>query len=93
MSDTNYDRIKEALDVLIRYGGTDGSHHKAWTIDQAVRCLTGCPRENKTAIDCHGKEYNYSPLGKSQEYIDLIKETCDGEDGPNTYEWDEGIAP
>jgi hypothetical protein len=26
-------------------------------------------------------------------YEQLIKEECDGEDGPNTYEWDEGIAP
>ena len=26
-------------------------------------------------------------------YDQLIREACDGEDGPNTYSWDEGIAP
>lgn len=26
-------------------------------------------------------------------YIDTIREACDGEDGPNTYDWDTGIAP
>ncbi len=27
------------------------------------------------------------------KYAETIKEICNGEDGPNTYEWDEGIAP
>lgn len=27
------------------------------------------------------------------EYDDIIKQACAGEDGPNTYEWDTGIAP
>lgn len=27
------------------------------------------------------------------DYEQTIKDACDGEDGPNTYEWDEGIAP
>ncbi len=26
-------------------------------------------------------------------YEEIIKDACDGEDGPNTYSWDEGIAP
>jgi hypothetical protein len=26
-------------------------------------------------------------------YGDWVGEYCDGEDGPNTYEWDTGIAP
>jgi hypothetical protein len=26
-------------------------------------------------------------------YEQWVVEQCDGEDGPNTYEWDEGIAP
>jgi hypothetical protein len=28
-----------------------------------------------------------------QGYSLFIKNACDGEDGPNTYTWDEGIAP
>jgi hypothetical protein len=27
------------------------------------------------------------------EYIDWVCDVNDGEDGPDTYEWDEGIAP
>lgn len=27
------------------------------------------------------------------EYDEIIKHACSGEDGPNTYEWDTGIAP
>jgi len=26
-------------------------------------------------------------------YDELVKEACDGEDGPNTYDWDIGIPP
>jgi len=26
-------------------------------------------------------------------YKDYVKCACDGEDGPNTYDWDEGVAP
>ena len=29
----------------------------------------------------------------AKDYRQLIKEACDGEDGPETYEWDVGIAP
>ncbi len=30
-----------SLDILISYGSFDGSHHKMWAIDQAVRVLAG----------------------------------------------------
>lgn len=33
--------IDKALDVIQRYGGIDGDHHKTWVIDQVVRALTG----------------------------------------------------
>jgi hypothetical protein len=26
-------------------------------------------------------------------YAEVVAEACDGEDGPDTYSWDEGIAP
>lgn len=31
--------------------------------------------------------------GTSDDYRRFVAEACDGEDGPNTYEWDIGIAP
>lgn len=58
-----------ALSILLEYGQTDGSHHKLWVIDQAVRALAG------------------------PYYDELITAYKAGEDGPETYEWDEGIAP
>ncbi len=27
------------------------------------------------------------------QYDTIVKEACTGEDGPNTYDWDIGIAP
>ena len=36
----------DALDLILRYGGIDGAHHKQWVLDQVVRLLTG-PRYGK----------------------------------------------
>ena len=33
------DRVKDALDLILRYGGIDGAHHKQWVLDQVVRTL------------------------------------------------------
>jgi hypothetical protein len=38
---TNEDRIQQAINLAISYGGIDGSHHKTWVIDQMLRVLTG----------------------------------------------------
>jgi hypothetical protein len=27
------------------------------------------------------------------DYEEFVAEACDGEDGPETYSWDEGVAP
>ena len=63
------EKIEKALDIGVKYGGVDGSHHKAWVIDQMIRLLAG------------------------DEYDDLVARSKAGEDGPNTYDWDCGIAP
>ena len=86
-------RISDALDVAIRYGGIDGDHHKAWVIDQMVRCLTGCPNVTTEAVDSKGQAFTYERRAESDEYIELVKDACDGKDGPNTYEWNVGVAP
>lgn len=62
-------RVDDATDMAIRHGGHDGSHHKAWCIDQVLRILCG------------------------DDYERVIRESCDGEDGPDTYIHDVGIAP
>jgi hypothetical protein len=87
------DRIASALDLISQFGSIDGAHHKQWTLDQVVRALTGCPTETHAAIDCNGESYTYPALGESHEYLQWVKEHCEGEDGPQTYEWDVGVAP
>jgi len=83
----------KAIELAVRFGGIDGDHHKAWVIDQMVRALTGCPMVKKTAKDFEGKEYEYECQGESEEYVELVREAKNGEDGPETYSWNEGIAP
>lgn len=62
-------RIREAIDIAVQYGGIDGAHHKTWVIDQMVRMLAG------------------------DDYEAVVANAKAGEDGPDTYGWDEGIAP
>ena len=33
--------IALALEIARNFGGIEGDHHRAWTIDQMVRALTG----------------------------------------------------
>lgn len=73
-------RTQKALEIACRYGGIDGAHHKTWAIDQMVRALTGCPEADEVQ-------------GESEEYLEFVRTAKDGEDGPDTYGWDEGIAP
>lgn len=87
------DKIKYALDIANSYATIDGGHHKMWVIDQMIRALTGCPIVNKTAKDCNGVEYSYEALGESEAYKEFVKQHEAGEDGPQTYCWDIGIAP
>jgi hypothetical protein len=87
------ERIDKALELAVAYGGIDGNHHKAWVIDQMVRALTGCPPVTKSAVDCNMVPYNYVTQGESEEYRRLVRDACDGEDGPDTYAWDVGIPP
>lgn len=86
-------RVRAVLGVLLELGGFDGSHHKAYAIDQAIRVLTGCPTVVREAKDVNGKSYSYDALGESEEYKKLVANYRAGEDGPETYDWDVGIPP
>jgi hypothetical protein len=66
---TDAERIRAALELIGRYGGIDGAHHKQWVLDQVVRALTG------------------------DGYDAWVAACKAGDDGPETYEWDEGIPP
>lgn len=84
------ERIKIALFCAHQYGQIDGAHHRLWVIDQMVRALTDCPHE---VIEEFGDGIKICEFGKSEEYLEFVREHNDGEDGPNTYTWDEGIPP
>lgn len=75
-------RIDEALNVAFRYGGIDEVHHKQWLIDQMVRALTGCTLEAEGVQEV-----------ESLGYQQWVRDYKNGEDGPDTYTWEEGIAP
>lgn len=85
--------VTEALDIINRYGGIDGAHHKQWCLDQVVRILTRCPKVTRTTLDHKGRPYNYETLSESREYQDWVAAHEEGEDGPHTYPWDKGVAP
>ena len=79
------ERVTDALGMIYRYGGFDGAHHKQWVLDQVARVLNGC-----TVVS---DEYNASCPETNGAYIGWVTKYQRGEDGPLTYEWDEGVPP
>ena len=95
-TDLNKDLTREewAMYFIESYGQIDGGHHKNWVIDQVVRVLKGTAVIRKEARWDNGLVEGRFNLGEpSQEYLDWVVEMCDGEDGPETYGYDEGVAP
>ncbi|MDP3768087.1 MAG: hypothetical protein Q8S13_08735 [Dehalococcoidia bacterium] len=82
-----------ALLVIERYGQIDGDHHKAWVLDQVARVLLGAP---VTVVEArwtdHEPEERFT-VETCEAYERWVVEMGEGEDGPETYDWDVGIAP
>lgn len=95
----NYDIVDWMMYFLEAYAGIDGSHHKDWVFDQIARVRHGTPIIIKEAtwaeVDGNIAERNWRiETGEpSQKYIDWVAEMKAGDDGPDTYEYDEGIVP
>lgn len=86
--------VEAAIIFISRYGGIDGGHHKQWVLDQVARILLGTPVEVRLAKWDNGEEDERYYLGEpSAEYLAWVAAQKAGEDGPNTYDYDEGIAP
>ena len=34
-------RVRDAIDTILMYGGIEGDHHKAWVIDQILKTILG----------------------------------------------------
>jgi hypothetical protein len=76
------------------FGQIDGDHHKAWLLDQLARIKYGTPVVLKCAhwSDLYMEE-RFSLDKPSEEYLQWVCLMRDGEDGPDTYSYEEGIAP
>lgn len=77
------DRVNRAIDVIVRYGGTEGDHDRVWVIDQALRALTGSNPDE----------------GSSELYRSLVGEWSRAdqahviEDQDDRRLWHKGVAP
>jgi len=50
------EKIRAALELLIKYGHFDGAHHKTWVIDQTVEILAGSQYDRIIAEACDGDD-------------------------------------
>lgn len=83
-----------AMLFIEMYSGIDGSHHKDWIIDQVARILKGTKVIIKIAEWENGhKEERFTLGDPPEQYWKWVEDMKDGEDGPETYEYDFGIAP
>jgi len=84
---------KAAMVFIGMYGGIDGAHHKDWVLDQVSRILMKAPVTINEARWSNGEtELRYN-VGTSAEYEEWVRQQKDGEDGPDSYDYSEGIAP
>jgi len=93
-SNSNLTPQEWALWYIGSYGGADGSHHKAWVLDQVARILHGTPVICREARWDDGRsELRVATGAPSNAYLEWVRAMRDGEDGPDTYDYDEGVAP
>lgn len=97
------ERAAEALALIFEYSQVDGSHHKSWVIDQAVRKLLGEPQYARFV---RAYRFDGLPLDADESLVADYERVAAGDyyDGDYSeefvakvenghYEWDEGVAP
>lgn len=52
--------IRDAVDVVTRWGATDGAHHKQWCLDRVLRALLG-PEQYAAWVKEFNKDPDYPP--------------------------------
>lgn len=90
-----YGRVEWAMYFIEKYGQIDGDHHKAWVLDQAVRCLKGAPITIKKAQwTDHPPEFRVK-VGTNKTYEQWVVEMQGelDENGDFEYGYEEGIPP
>lgn len=48
-----------AVEIAVKFGGTDGAHHKDWVIDQMVRALLSEEEYEKLVSDIRDRGYDW----------------------------------
>ena len=87
-----YENADWALYFVEKYGQIDGSHHKAWVLDQVARVLKGGEVVISMAVWDNGHiEYRVS-VNPSKAYHNWVEHMETDEKG-ETYNYDKGIAP
>jgi hypothetical protein len=92
--ETDYGKEMSKEEWALEYVRCYGDHHKSWVLDQVARILNGTPVFCKEARWSDGTTDIRANTGEpSQKYLDWVASCKDGEDGPDTYNYSEGIAP
>lgn len=65
MERTDEDRINDAVQVILQFGGYDGGHHKQWVLDQVLRNLLS---EEGYATFCTEYRGNWNEQYEEWEY-------------------------
>lgn len=90
----DYTQSDWILYFIGRYGSIDGDHHKDWVLDQVARLANGTqPLIRLATWDNGHKEYRVRLAEPPTRYKTWVAELMDGEDGPNSYSYEIGIAP
>ena len=86
-------RIRRALVLAMRLRSIDASQHKAYVIDQMVRALTGYYEVHTISFDARGRPYECDATQDTEDYRQFVAAARHGDDGPDSREWDIGVAP
>ena len=90
----DYTDFDWAMYFIECYGQIDGAHHKNWVMDQVARIYNGVKPIIKLARWDNGQsEYRISLGEETDEYHFWVAKMKHGEDGENTYFYDEGSCP
>ena len=84
---------ENALLFVEMYGQIDGAHHHLWVLDQVARIINGAPVYVSEARWENGYTETRYRVGTSEQYEQWVVDMCAGEDGPESYTYNEGIAP
>lgn len=93
----NFTQTDWAMEFIERYGQIDGSHHKAWVLDQVARILKGTPVVVFLASwDSGTQEYRIRTDNMSSDYCLWVESMLgDWDEDGECFEYDytAGIAP